>query len=41
MISTSNYYLINTLFRNATDIERIKNVNELLKEKLPALLAST
>jgi pumilio family protein 6 len=28
-------------YQNATDIERIKTVNELLKEKLPAILAST
>lgn len=27
-------------YQNATDVERIKNVNELLKEKLPSLLAS-
>lgn len=27
-------------YQNATDFERIKTVNELLKEKLPSLLAS-
>jgi hypothetical protein len=28
-------------YQNASDIERIKNVNDLLKEKLPSLLASS
>lgn len=28
-------------YLNAGDIERIKNINDLLKDKLPALLAST
>ena len=27
-------------YQNATDIDRIKNVNEMLKETLPSLLAS-
>lgn len=34
------FWLRIILYRNSTDIERVKNVNDLIKEKLPALLAS-
>ena len=39
----SKYYLgrHNLYCSNSNDIERIKNINDLIKDKLPALLAST